>query len=197
MCVSRRFSIFWDRWAQIMFRTRVGLLLSCCCAWLPLGAAEPPSRPLSPLPATGFRFDGSWDCTGSFRNAQLHKAAFTGTMILDGTWLELAEQDVTPATGYSAMYLIGYDPQAKHLVEFDANNFGAATYTSNEQGWRNGILTMSSAVSTDHSAPYAANRFVYTVVDQDTFTVDWEISKTSTINWVRSDHLNCVRIVQK
>jgi hypothetical protein len=33
---------------------------------------------------------------------------------------------VEPATGYVAKYLIGYDTEHKKLVEFDANNFGAA-----------------------------------------------------------------------
>jgi hypothetical protein len=58
-------------------------------------------------------------------------------------------------------------------------------------------LVMNSAVSTDEKAPYAVNRFVYSVADKDTFTVDWEISKTNTLNWMRSDHLICVRRLQK
>jgi hypothetical protein len=180
-----------------MSSSRVGLLLLYLSVWQPLAAAQPSGHPLSPLPAGGFRFDGTWDCTGTFRNGEIHKAVFTGTMILDGKWLELTEHDVSPATGYLAKYLIGYDPQAKHLVEFGANNFGAATYTSDEEGWRNGVLVMNSAVSTDEKAPYAVNRFVYSVADKDTFTVDWEISKTNTLNWMRSDHLICVRRLQK
>lgn len=74
-------------------------------------------------------------------------------------------------------------------MEFDANNFAAAAYTSDEDGWRNGVLTMISAASTDDKAPFAVNRFVCSVADQDTFTVDWEICKTSNFNWVLSDHL--------
>lgn len=85
-------------------------------------------NPLSPLPPAGFQFTGSWDCEGSFRNKQLHKSSFTGAVILDGKWIELTEQDVQPATGYVAKYLIGYDSAGKKLVEFDANNFGAAVY---------------------------------------------------------------------
>lgn len=40
----------------------------------------------------------------------MHEAVFNGRMILEGKWLELTEH-VTRATGYSAKYLIGYDPK--------------------------------------------------------------------------------------
>ncbi len=128
------------------------------------------------MPPDGFQFAGTWDCEGAFRNAKVHKATFTGTTILGGKWLELTEQDIQPATGYLAKYLIGYDPQQKHLVEFDANNFGAAVYSS-EQGWQDHVLTKTSPVSEDVKAPYAANRFLYSSTGPDAFTVDWQISK--------------------
>jgi hypothetical protein len=99
-------------------------------------------------------------------------------------------QDVEPATGYLAKYLIGYDSQQKHLVEFDANNFGAATYTSAE-GWQNHVLTMTSPISADAKAPYAANRFLYSVTGANAFTVDWQISKTAILSWTAADHLAC------
>jgi hypothetical protein len=51
-------------------------------------------------------------------------------VILGGKWLELTEQDIEPATGSLVKYLIGYDSQQQPLVEFNANDFGAATYTS-------------------------------------------------------------------
>ncbi|MFY9746319.1 MAG: hypothetical protein WA891_13890 [Acidobacteriaceae bacterium] len=113
-------------------------------------------------------------------------------MILDGKWIELSEQDVAPATGYTAKYLIGYDAQQKRLVEFDANNFGAATYSS-EAGWRDGTLTMVSPVVQDPTAAYVANRFLYSITGPDTFTVDWQISKTAALDWIPSDHLACKR----
>jgi hypothetical protein len=106
--------------------------------------------------------------------------------------LELTEQDVEPATGYLAKYLIGYDPQQKRLIEFDANNFGAATYASAD-GWVNGVLTMTSAVSDDPKAPYAANRFLYSITPAGTFTMDWQVSKTSALKWTQGDHLACQR----
>jgi hypothetical protein len=102
---------------------------------------------------------------------------------------------VQPATGYVAKYLIGYDAQRKQLVEFDANNFSAATYTS-DQGWSNGVLTMTSPVSQDAGAAYVANRFVYSITGPDAFTVDWQISKTAVLNWVPGDHLACKRKTQ-
>jgi hypothetical protein len=49
---------------------------------------------------------------------------------LEEKWPELTDKDVEPATGYVAKYLIGYHAQQKGLVEFDANNFGAAVYSS-------------------------------------------------------------------
>lgn len=148
------------------------------------------TKSLSVFPPDGFQFTGTWDCTGSFRNAQLHKATFSGAVILGGKWLELTEKDVEPATGYVAKYLIGYDPQQKHLVEFDANNFGAATYAS-EDGWHNSVLTMTSPVSQDAKVPYVANRFLYSVIDPNTFSVDWQISRTAVLDWKTADHLAC------
>jgi hypothetical protein len=79
-------------------------------------------------------------------------------------------------------------------VEFDANNFGAATYSSDE-GWQNRALTMTSPVSQDAKAAYAANRFVYSIAGKDTFTVDWQISRTVPLNWIPADHLACKRRV--
>lgn len=153
------------------------------------------TKPLAALPPEGFQFTGTWDCEGAFRNAQAHKSTFTGAVVVGGKWLELTEQDIQPATGYLAKYLIGYDAQQKRLVEFDANNFSAATYTSDDNGWQNHILTMTSPVSSDPKAAYAVNRFVYTVAGQDAFNVDWQISKTATLNWVQADHLACKRRV--
>ena len=68
------------------------------------------------------------------------------------------------------------------------NNFGAATYSS-EEGWQNRALTMTSKVSQDAKAAYAANRFVYSITGKDTFTVDWQISRAAPPNWIPADHL--------
>jgi hypothetical protein len=162
-------------------------LAACYCV-----AQTPDSKPLSPIPPNGFQFTGTWDCEGAFRNATVHKSTFTGTSILGGKWLELTEQDLQPATGYLAKYLIGYDSQQKRLVEFDANNFGAAVYVSN-QGWQNNVLTMTSPILQDAEQPYVANRFLYSITGPDAFTVDWQISKTAALNWVQADHLACKR----
>jgi hypothetical protein len=150
-------------------------------------------KPLSAAPE-GFQFVGTWDCEGTFRNNKVHKAIFTGSLILGDKWLELSEQDVEPTTGYLAKYLIGYDSEQKRLVEFDANNFGAATYSSQE-GWQNHVLTMTSPISDDSKAPYAGNRFLYSITGPNTFTVDWQISKTATLSWTQADHLACRRRV--
>jgi len=166
------------------------LLLFCSLASVPIAVAQE-KKPLPVTPA-GFQFTGTWVCEGTFRNSKVHKAVFTGTTVLSDKWLELTEQDLQPTTGYSAKYLIGYDPQQKRLVEFDANTFGAATYAS-EEGWQNRVLTMTSPISQEAGVPYAANRFLYSITDQDRFTVDWQISKTAVLNWVQSDHLACKR----
>jgi hypothetical protein len=167
-----------------------GFLLLCLLACMSFAPAQE-SKPLSALPPEGFTFNGTWDCTGAF-GGKVHRAVFTGAVILDGKWVELTEQDVEPKTGYLAKYLIGYDPQQKRLVEFDANNFGAATYSSAE-GWQNRVLTMTSAVSEDAHGAYAANRFLYSITDADSFAVDWQVSKAAALAWVPADHLACKR----
>jgi hypothetical protein len=149
------------------------------------------SADLPALPKT-LVLPGTFDCAGTFGSGKIHRAVFTASAVLKNTWLELTEQDVEPATGYVAKYLIGYDRQTKHLVEFDANNFGAATYSS-EDGWRGDVLSMTSALATDPKAPYVANRFTYTVTSPDTFSVDWSISRTSALEWRTSDHFTCKR----
>jgi hypothetical protein len=173
-----------------MKRIFYGCLLILCSALWTAPASAQSNKSLSPLPAEGFQFTGTWSCAGSFRNNQVHKSTYTGALILDGKWLELTEQDTRPATGYLAKYLIGYDPQQKQLVEFDANNFGAAVYSS-DQGWQKDVLTLTSPISHDTKAPYAANRFVYSVTGTNSFTVDWQISRTASLNWVPADHLVC------
>jgi hypothetical protein len=174
-------------------RITFGLLVLCFVVWMaPVSAQD--STALSAIPPEGFQFTGTWDCEGTFRNNQVHKSIFSGAVILGGKWLEMTEQDTQPATGYLAKYLIGYDSQQKHLVEFDANNFGAATYSS-EEGWQNRALTMTSSVSQDAKAAYVANRFVYSITGKDTFTVDWQISRTAPLNWIPADHLVCKRRV--
>jgi hypothetical protein len=147
---------------------------------------------LSALPPNHFAFTGSWACEGAFGNRQVHRSVFAGAEILGGKWIELTERDIEPATGYLAKYLIGYDPLQKQLVEFDANNFGAATYAS-EAGWQGQVLTMTSPVGPAIQRPYVANRFVYTIAGPDSFTVDWQIARTAALAWVGSDHLVCRR----
>ena len=166
------------------------LMVGISCGPSPVGAQA--SQPLSPLPPDGFTFAGTWDCVGAMHETRVHKATFTGAVVIGGKWLELSEQDVEPATGYIAKYLIGYDSQQKRLVEFDANNFGAAVFTSAE-GWQDRVLTMTSSVDQTGQGAFAANRFVYTIVAADAFTVDWQVSKTAALNWTPSDHLRCQR----
>jgi hypothetical protein len=148
------------------------------------------SAPLSAVP-TGFQLPGAFVCEGAFMNGKVHRSTFTGALVLADKWLQLTEQDVEPK-GYVATYLIGYDAGQAQLVEFDANNFGAATYSS-ANGWKGGVLTMTSPVSADPKASYAANRFIYSITGADTFTVDWQISKTATLAWIGADHLVCKR----
>ena len=155
-------------------------------------SAFPQAAPTSALPPAPFSFSGSWKCQGTFRGGKPHEAAFTGATVIGGKWLELTETDTLPATGYIAKYLIGVDPEHKRLVEYDANTFIAAVYTSSE-GWQGAALTMTSEPSTNPQAAYALNRFTYTIVNQGTFSVDWQISKTVGSPWTTADHLDCKR----
>ncbi len=164
-------------------------------AVLPNRAFGQADKPLPVLPE-GFDFTGNWECGGAMSNHRVHSATFAGELILTEKWLELSEKDVEPATGYVAKYLIGDDAEHKRLIEFDANNFGAAVYSSME-GWQNHILTMTSSISENGKLPYIANRFVYSVSDSNTFIVDWQTSKTSSLDWVVSDHLLCKRQPRK
>jgi hypothetical protein len=164
------------------------LLLSAACVVLPAQDA----KPLSPIPAGGFQLTGTWNCEGAFGNGTVHKSIYTGATILGGKWLELMERDTQPATGYLAKYLIGYDSTEKRLVEFDANNFGAAVYSS-DKGWEANVLTMTSAISQDAKATYVANRFSYSITGPDAFSVDWQVSKTANLQWQTADHLACKR----
>lgn len=168
--------------------TCVAVCLGCSSALFAQSQLPPP---ISAVPAN-FQFTGNYTCEGSFRGGKVHRSTYSGALTLGGKWLQLIEHDVEPATGYEAEYLIGYDSQQKKLVEFDANNFGAAVYTS-DTGWANGVLTMTSAIDADPKAPYAANRFVFSLVGENSFTVDWQVSKTSKLQWVQSDHLACTR----
>ncbi len=163
------------------------MLAVFCCCW-----TAQADQSVSPLPPGPFQFTGSWNCTGKFGSGKSHKADFSAAIVLDGKWLELTERDVEPATGYVAKYLIGYDSQQRRLVEFDANNFGAAVYTS-EQGWQGNVLAMASSAAHNAQSSYAADRFLYSISGKDEFTVDWQISKSLNLNWVPADHLVCKR----
>ncbi len=140
------------------------------------GPLTPLLEKLSALPPDSDSVTGTWTCKGSFRGGRPHESTYAAAPILNGTWLELTEHDTVPATGYDAKYLIGYDSDRKRLVEFDANTFAAATYTSGA-GWTHGSLTMTSEPTANAVAPYALNRFRYSIPSAGLLVIDWEISK--------------------
>ncbi|WP_158824380.1 hypothetical protein [Granulicella sp. S156] len=148
------------------------------------------------LPPAGFQFTGTWDCVGSFANGKPHHSTFNGSLVLKNTWIRLEESDVSPASGYVAEYLIGYDASTRKVVEYDANNFSGATYTSDE-GWQGSALTLTSAIASDPKASYQQNRFIFHVDSPDTFTMDWQVRRTSAPEWTPADHLPCKRISPK
>ena len=170
-------------------------LIVCLLFFCADGVAQS-TQPPSPLPPDKFFFTGDWNCVGTFRGDKIHKSAFNGSLILGGTWIELNEEDLVPTTGYKARYLIGYDPAQKRVIEFNANNFGPSLYSS-ELGWQGNVLTMTSALSSDDKAPYAINRFVYSIITADNFTVDWQVSRTSAPNWIEADYLSCNRLPKR
>lgn len=164
-------------------------LLFLLCA-VPITPQEKPIAP--PLQPNNFSFAGSWDCLGAMGANKPHHSTYEGRMILANTWIELTERDLQPATGYLARYLIGYDPHRKLFLEFDANNFGAALYTS-AAGWSDGKLTMTSAHLAGTSSSPARDRFVFQVNGANTFDVDWQTSSSENAPWSLRDHLACTR----
>jgi hypothetical protein len=143
---------------------------------------------LSPFPFGDANFSGSWHCSGQFGNGRAHVSNYAAKSTLDAKWLELTETDVDPATGYDAIYLIGYDPAKGSLVEYDANTFATAVYTSSD-GWKDGQLVMTSPLRT--SGKIVQDRFVYQATRAGTFTVDWQTKATADADWKTSDHLAC------
>ena len=146
------------------------------------------------LPPAPFHFDGKWLCSGAMGNGKAHTSSFQGSTVLKGTWVRLEEADITPATGYVAEYLIGWDATAKKVVEFDANNFFAAAYSSDE-GWKSGTLTLTSPIDSSAKASYAQNRFIFRIDAQDAFTMDWQVRRSPDSEWKPGDHLACSRAV--
>ena len=179
---------------RLFLRLTQAVLSLTAAGALALAPQEQGAKSISAIPS-GFHFDGSWSCAGTFRNGKPHRSTMTGSIVVGDKWLELTEQDTEPATGYVAKYLIGYDAQQKQLVEFDANNFSAAAYSSTE-GWKSDALTLTSPINSDPKAPYAVSRFVFSIVNQDTFTMDWQVSKSAQFSWVPADHLVCKRGAQ-
>ena len=169
----------------------LGLMVLCTlCTGL---RAQPATT--SPIPSgSGLQFDGGWSCVGAFRNNKTHRAFYTAHLVLDGKWLELTERDLEPATGYVAQYLIGYDPQQARMVEFDANNFGAAIYYS-EKGWENGILTMTAPLDGLGKTPRLSDRFVYSITGAGIFQIEWQTKTPAASKWNVSDHLRCIKTI--
>ncbi|MBB2205271.1 hypothetical protein [Gluconacetobacter takamatsuzukensis] len=141
------------------------------------------------VPAEAARLVGSWQCSGRFHSGRVHRSLYTGSVILGGAWLQLGETDVEPATGYAALYLLGFDPQRRRDVLFDANNAGAAVYSS-QDGWHDGSLVMTSD-DAGEGAPYRFNRFVYTLLAPSGFSVTWQVRKTPDAEWATGDELVC------
>jgi hypothetical protein len=156
-------------------------------------ACAQPSKSTPATPPAGFSFDGSWTCSGAFQSGRLHRSHFEGNTILAGTWTELTEQDIEPATGFLGKYLIGYDPLKRVVVEYLASNLEAVISTSDD-GWKGSELTLTSEEMHFPSVPYERTRTTLRVIDAKTFSLDWQIAK-SALNpkWVTGDHLTCKR----
>jgi hypothetical protein len=144
---------------------------------------------LTPFPFGDAGFSGTWRCTGQFANGRAHVSNYAAKPVLDGKWLELTETDVDPASGYEAIYLIGFDPAQAALVEYDANTFASAVYTSAD-GWKDGQLVMTSPVHASGSR-IVQDRFVYQATRSGTFAIDWQVKTSADSDWKTSDHLQC------
>lgn len=153
------------------------------------GAGALAAGPPHGVSAEAERLAGSWQCSGHFHSGRVHRSTYTGSVILGGTWLQLAETDIEPTTGYTALYLLGFDAQRRRDVMFDASNAGAATYASAE-GWHAGVLTLSSD-DAGEGAPYRFNRFVYRLLEPSGFSVTWQVRRTPGAEWLTGDELTC------
>jgi hypothetical protein len=148
-----------------------------------IASAQIPPAASPATPPNGFTFDGKWACSGHFGNGKQHRSSYEGSSVLGGSWVQLKEVDREPA-GYQGLYLIGYDKPKNQVVEFDANNFGSAVYTSG--GWQSGTLTLTSS---DPDSKALKNRFVFRIADTAHFSVNWEVNQTG--EWKAADHLDC------
>jgi hypothetical protein len=160
------------------------ILLAMIVAIVSASAQAAPLSSSLATPPNGFSFEGEWSCAGSFGNGKLHRSSYEGSNVLGGSWLQLQETDLEPA-GYQALYLVGYDKAKNQVIEFDANNFGSAIYTS--KGWENSTLTLTSVPDPDPKA--VENRFVFRIADAAHFSVNWEVNRNS--QWAVGDHLEC------
>jgi hypothetical protein len=159
-------------------------ILLLCLSAVAIAAAQAANTSSPATPPDGFSFEGKWACDGHFGNGKLHRSTYEGSSILAGSWLQLKEVDLEPS-GYQGLYLIGYDKTKDHVVEFDANNFASAIYTS--EGWKDKSLALSSVPDPNPKA--LVNRFVFRIADSTHFSVDWEVSQSN--EWKVSDHLDC------
>jgi hypothetical protein len=176
-------------WKLIPMPRRTRLLIVTLFSFTLAHAQVPKLSPATPPP--DFKFDGSWSCLGTFQGGKLHRSHYEGKTILAGTWTELTEQDIEPATGFVAQYLIGYDPLKKIVVEFAASNFEAGI-SSSEEGWKGNELTLTSEVMHYPSVPYEQTRSVFHLIDAKTFSMDWQIAKNAADpKWITGDHLTC------
>lgn len=131
-------------------------------------------------------FVGVWDCDGLMSGGtNPHHASLVGVTTPGRNGVELSETDLEPA-GYSGTYQMFTDPHGQ-VFDVDVNNSGYAIY---EGLWQHSLLTLTRSGAASYHLP-KADRFIYRVLRQDAFEIEWQIDLES--GWARSDILHCHR----
>lgn len=174
--------------APLTLRSMQLFLRSClllCAFAANIFSRQDHSQPRALYPAD-FRFDGDWQCTGTFpSNGKPHRSSFHGESSGDGKWLGLTETDIEPK-GYVGHYQFIADPSGAKLIFLDVNSAGYAIFES--PGWNGHTLTLTST-ETHYAKAFPNNRFIYTIHDARHFSVEWQVERAAA--WISGDLLHC------
>jgi len=160
-----------------------------------LGVA-PPSPPSAPVPNADVRplfksLEGRWSCAGAFANNKPLSADLEFSSLIDGQLLHYHHAD-RPPTSYIQDSVWGMDKESGTLMSLawiaarGQSGTIPAFYVAEE-------VSPTSVTFVHHSllkAPWAANRFRYTV-SGNALQMVWEVQKQGA--WQMGDTLKCTR----
>ena len=166
------------------------ILASALLGMAPLG---PPSAPLAnaDVPLLFKSLEGRWSCAGAFANNKPLSADLEFRSLIDGQLLHYHHAD-RPPTSYIQDSVWGMDKESGTLVSLawiaarGQPGTSPAFYVAEE-------VSPTSVTFVHHTllkAPWAANRFRYTV-SGNALQMVWEVQKQGT--WQMGDTLKCTR----